>query len=398
MTKIYIVDDDIQIAELLSATVDSIGLESEYFTSARQFIEISVDEADVILLDLNMPEIDGIEVIRTLGKNACKAQLVLISGHDKGVLHSAEQLAQAHSLKVAASLTKPVQIEALKSLIVDISRDSTPLDKGSRAATSLPTVGELRKAISEKQLMLHYQPQVCVQTGELKGVEALVRWQHPEKGMVFPDQFIALAERNNLISDLTACVIGMSIEQSRKWHDSGLVTKISVNISSDNITSLSLPEQLADLLKNNRLDPTMLTLEVTESALMGELVTSLDILTRLRMKGFGLSIDDFGTGYSSLSQLHKIPFTELKIDRDFIMSMTQDDESRAIVKTCILLGHELNMEVVAEGVETEEILAALKEFGCDVAQGYYISRPIPADELLKWFMQNTWLSSNRSSE
>jgi len=389
MTKIYIVDDDIQIAELLTATIDSIGLNSQYFTNARQFIQLSVDEVDIILLDINMPDIDGIEVLRTLGKNKCQAHLVLISGHDKGVLHSAEQLAQAHSLKVAATFTKPVQINELKKLILEVSQNTSALYNTSSTTKSLPTVEELKKAITEKQLVLHYQPQIDIKTGELRGVEALVRWQHPERGMVFPDQFIGLAERNGLIGDLTASVIAMSIEQSREWQNSGLITKISVNISSDNITSLSLPEQLIDMLGHNELDPTRLTLEVTESALMGELVTSLDILTRLRMKGFGLSIDDFGTGYSSLSQLHKIPFTELKIDQSFIMSMTQDHESKAIVKTCILLGHELNMELVAEGVETQEILEILKEFGCDIAQGYHISRPIPADALLNWVMKKT---------
>jgi len=394
MTKIYIIDDDIQIAELLTATVESIGLNSQYFTNARQFIQLSVEETDIILLDLNMPDIDGIEVLRTLGKNECQAQLVLISGHDKGVLHSAEQLAQAHSLKVAASFTKPVQLDALKKIILEISQVTSPIDFAPGVITDLPTVEELKNAIIEKQLVLYYQPQVDLKTGKLCGVEALVRWQHPERGMVFPDQFIGLAEKNNLIGDLTASVIAMSIEQSREWQSSGLVTKISVNISSDNITSLSLPEQLTDMLSSNQLDPTRLTLEVTESALMGELVTSLDILTRLRMKGFGLSIDDFGTGYSSLSQLHKIPFTELKIDQSFIMSMTQDDEAKAIVKTCILLGHELNMELVAEGVETQEILDILKDFGCDIAQGYHISRPMPADALLDWAMQRAQLAAN----
>ena len=394
MTKIYIIDDDIQIAELLTATVESIGLNSQYFTNARQFIQLSVEETDIILLDLNMPDIDGIEVLRTQGKNECQAQLVLISGHDKGVLHSAEQLAQAHSLKVAASFTKPVQLDALKKIILEISQVTSPIDFAPGVITDLPTVEELKNAIIEKQLVLYYQPQVDLKTGKLCGVEALVRWQHPERGMVFPDQFIGLAEKNNLIGDLTASVIAMSIEQSREWQSSGLVTKISVNISSDNITSLSLPEQLTDMLSSNQLDPTRLTLEVTESALMGELVTSLDILTRLRMKGFGLSIDDFGTGYSSLSQLHKIPFTELKIDQSFIMSMTQDDEAKAIVKTCILLGHELNMELVAEGVETQEILDILKDFGCDIAQGYHISRPMPADALLDWAMQRAQLAAN----
>jgi len=394
MTKIYIVDDDIQIAELLTAMVESIGLNSQYFTNARQFLQVSVDAADIILLDLNMPDVDGIEVIRMLGKNGCQAQLVLISGHDKGILHSAEQLAQAHLLKVVASFTKPFQMLELKVLIEKIAQDTLSPNTTVCLQQALPTVDELKHALQNNQLILYYQPQLDVKTGELRGVEALVRWQHPERGLVFPDQFISLAEKNNLIGKLTASVIAMSIEQSRKWEDSGFSTKISVNISSDNITSLSLPEQLTEMLSHNELDPTRLTFEVTESALMGELVTSLDILTRLRMKGFGLSIDDFGTGYSSLSQLHKIPFTELKIDQSFIMSMTQDDESRAIVKTCILLGHELNMELVAEGVETQEILDTLKDFGCDIAQGYHIARPMPADALLDWVMKRTPLDAN----
>lgn len=391
MTKIYIVDDDVQIAELLMATVESIGLNSQYFTSAEAFLQLSVDAADIILLDLNMPDIDGIEVIRMLGKNECQAQLVLISGHDKGILHSAEQLAQAHLLKVAASFTKPFKMEEFRTFIKEISQDTLSSNNVTCDQQTLPTANELKSGIQNNQLILHYQPQVDVRTGELRGVEALVRWQHPERGLVYPDQFISLAEKNDLIGDLTASVIAMSIEQSRQWQDSGLTTKMSVNISSDNITSLSLPEQLTEMLRHNQLDPTRLSLEVTESALMGELVTSLDILTRLRMKGFGLSIDDFGTGYSSLSQLHKIPFTELKIDQSFIMSMTQDDESKAIVKTCILLGHELNMEIVAEGVETKDILDTLKEFGCDIAQGYYISRPVSADALFEWAMENAQL-------
>jgi len=145
-----------------------------------------------------------------------------------------------------------------------------------------------------------------------------------------------------------------------------------------------LPEQLDRLLKNNELDPSLFILEITESALMGELATSLDILTRLRMKGIQLSIDDFGTGYSSLSQLYRIPFTELKIDLSFVMKMAQDDEARGIVKTCIILGHELKMKVVAEGVEDQETLSLLKQMGCDIAQGYYIAKPMPADKILNW--------------
>lgn len=387
MARIYIVDDDIQVAELFSAAIDSVGIDNQYFTSAREFLQIELLDTDVVLLDLNMPDIDGIEVIRVLGKNSAQVQLVLISGHDRGVLHSAQQLAQAHALRVAGSLSKPVAIEKLKKLVIELSQQAQSSNQQGLAAQHMPSIEELKTALREKQLVLYYQPQIDIRSGELRGVEALSRWLHPQRGLIFPDTFIPLAEQHDLIGELTAEVIGQSIEQSREWRQQGLKTGISVNISADNITSLSLPEQLSELLINNQLDPAMLTLEITESALMCELVTSLDILTRLRMKGFGLSIDDFGTGYSSLSQLHRIPFTELKIDKSFTMSMAQDEESRAIVKTCIMLGQELNMQVVAEGVESAEILSLLEDYGCDIGQGYHIARPMPAADLPGWVQQ-----------
>jgi len=384
MTTVHIVDDDIQTAELLCAVIENIDLNCQPFTEAKQFLHTSIDNNDVILLDLNMPDVDGIEVIRILAKNNCQARLVLISGHDKSVLHSAEQLALARSLNVVASFTKPIEIEKLQTFLKKMALNVSQLKTTQSDSDVMPSVDELQHAITARELLLHYQPKIDICTGELTGVEALVRWQHPERGLIYPNLFISLAEENDLIGELTALVISMSMEQNRKWQDNGLTTQISVNVSADNITSLSLPEQLTDMLHNNRLDPQLLTLEVTESALMSELVTSLDILTRLRMKGFGLSIDDFGTGYSSLSQLHKIPFTELKIDQSFVMSMSNDSDSRAIVKTCILLGHELNMKVVAEGVETRDVLRMLNTLGCDIAQGYHISRPIPEQELLEW--------------
>ena len=282
------------------------------------------------------------------------------------------------------SLTKPIKLSNLQAIIKKLVLDVPAEEKKAESFRLMLELDELKIAIDQNQLILHYQPQVAIETGELKGVEALVRWQHPERGLIYPNNFISLAEENDLIADLTSLVIAMSMQQSREWKNAGLNTRISVNISAENITSLTLPEQLSQMLTGSNLDPAMLTLEVTESALMGELVTSLEILTRLRMKGFGLSIDDFGTGYSSLSQLHRIPFTELKIDQSFVMSMETDDESRAIVKTCIVLGHELNMEVVAEGVESQEILDTLKTLGCDIAQGYHIARPMPHDKLLEW--------------
>lgn len=212
----------------------------------------------------------------------------------------------------------------------------------------------------------------------------MVRWQHPERGLIFPDQFIALAEENNLINKLTESVIYLAISQNKLWQDQGLNTRISVNVSADNIINLNLPEKLKTLTEEFNVKAENITIELTESAVMGELTRSLDVLNRLRMKGFLLSIDDFGTGYSSLSHLYQAPFTELKIDQHFIMHMLEDTEAMVIVKICIMLGKMMGMDIVAEGVETQEIFDELKNMGCDIAQGYFLSRPVPAEELLNW--------------
>ncbi len=384
MSQVYVVDDDVQMAELLKVAIEGFGMPVTVFNQAQEFLEVSLKHSDIILLDLNMPDIDGIEVIRTLANASCNARLVLISGHDVGVLHSAEQLAQAHALKISASMTKPIRIKQLQELMVELSVESPVVPDTVHSNHLQPELDELHEAIYRREFILHYQPQIDIASGQLSGVEALVRWNHPSRGLVYPDLFIGMAEQYNLIGELTEQILQLSIEQCRQWRSMGLQIPIALNISAENIKGLTLPEHLFELLKANQLDPGNITLEVTESALMGELVTSLDILTRLRMKGFSLSIDDFGTGYSSLSQLHRIPFTELKIDKSFIMSMLNDVESRAIVKTCIMLGHELNMNVVAEGVETAEIYNELKSLGCDIAQGYHIARPMPAEEIAAW--------------
>lgn len=380
---VYLIDDEIEMLEMLSDVIEMVGLVAQPYNRASHFFEqVSTFEEDSILvLDLNMPDMDGIEVIRRLSTMPSPPALILMSGHDSGVLHAAEKLGRARSLDILAYIGKPINLEKFKNLLsVTTSDKSTPPLIVS--TDTEPSFEELQWAISHEQLLLHYQPQINFTTGNIVGVEALVRWQHPERGLIYPDRFIPLAEKKGLIGSITHWVIGQAVKQKQLWHEQGLDLLVSVNISAVDITSLTLPEQLADLLDNNQLDPTMLMLEVTESALMGELVTSLDTLTRLRLKGVGLSIDDFGTGYSSLSQLHRVPFTELKIDRSFVANVSTDEEAKAIVKTCIILGHELNMQVVAEGVETKEQAEILNSLGCDIGQGYFYSKPVIADEIL----------------
>lgn len=392
MKNIYIIDDEQAIAELMQEFLQQLNMDAEIYTNGIDFFSDNrvLEKDSLIILDLKMPVMDGVEVIRTLAKQKMTASLILVSGYDSAVLHSAEQLAEAHHLNVIGSLVKPVSINDLKKLIKKTLPEE--IDKPISDKKLKPVVGkdyqpdlsDLKHALDTQNLILHFQPQVNIKTGKVIGAEALVRWQHEKYGLISPDRFISLAERHGLMDQLTQQVMNMAVNQLNQLIKAQYMIPLSVNVSAENINSLSLPEFVSKMLQENKLDPTMLVLEITETALMCELVTSLDILTRLRMKGFDLSIDDFGTGYSSLSHLHRIPFTELKIDQSFVKKMDIDSNSRAIVKTCIMLGHELNMSVIAEGVESKEVLDILAELGCDNAQGYYIARPMPSDKFLQW--------------
>ena len=388
MTKqtIYIIDDDKEIINLLIEYARLLGYQPCAYTDAAIFFaEYAPNQDDaVMILDLNMPGMDGVEVMREMASKGIALPLILSSGYDSGVLHSAEQLAKAYALDIIASLKKPFKFNTFKRILQDYRKSEQRYIQPQYRPI---TVAEWEAAISEEQLLLHYQPQIDIKTGAVIGVEALVRWMHPQHGLIYPDLFISMAEDNGLIGDLTALVVKQAVECVLSWQNKNIALRVSVNISAENITSLSLPEQFTQLLKENNLNPSMLMLEVTETALMEELVTFLDILTRLRMKGIELSIDDFGTGFSSLSQLYRVPFTELKVDQSFVMSMTHDSEARGIVKTCIRLGHELNMKVVAEGVENQEVWDQLVQLGCDIAQGYFIAKPMPPSDFLEWFKQ-----------
>lgn len=392
MNRIFIVDDDSLTCNLLKTIVKPIFENVETFQHPRAFLTLSLQKKDIIILDLMMPDMDGIEVIRHLAGQKSKASLILISGYDSGVLHSAETLAVSCGLNVISTFTKPINTESLSCFLTSQSNKLAQIERVSTNNDSarpgkfdfIPTEQDLRNAIENKQLILYYQPQVNMKTEALHGAEVLVRWLHPEFGLIFPDKFIALAEQTGLIEQLSEEVIHLAVKQSVHWQKLNRATRLSINISAQNITSLKLPEQLRMLVKEYEIDPSMIVLELTESALMDSEVTSLDIFTRFRLKGFQLSIDDFGTGYSSLSQLHKIPFTELKIDQSFVTNMKQEKESAAIVETCIMLAHKLNMEVVAEGIEDKATWDLLLTEGCDIAQGYYIARPMPAEQFDKW--------------
>jgi diguanylate cyclase (GGDEF)-like protein len=255
-------------------------------------------------------------------------------------------------------------------------------DRYSRRRLSL--VGDLRKAIEDDQLEIHYQPKADLRTGAVTAVEALVRWHHPTYGLLLPDEFIPLAEHTGLIRPLTLEVVRAAVTQCAAWRASGLDVGVAVNLSARNLHDLALPEEVGALLREAGLDPSRLRLEITESTIMADPIRAMEVVSRLHDLGTSLAIDDFGTGYSSLAYLKRLPVDELKIDKSFVMDMVDDDNDAVIVRSTIDLARNLGLTVVAEGVETQATWDSLVALGCDLAQGFFLSKPVPAEELTEW--------------
>jgi len=259
-------------------------------------------------------------------------------------------------------------------------------DSGSdrRTPERLAMLGELRRGLNAGELFLEYQPKVSLSTGAITGVEALVRWQHPMRGLVRPDEFIPFAEHTGIISSLTQYVLNLALTQVRAWLDVGISIPVAVNISARSLLDDKLVTQIVDLLDQHQLTPNMLVIEVTESAIMVDSSAARSILTQLHSLGIHIAIDDFGVGYTSLAQLKDLPISELKIDKSFVLAMQSDQANELIVRSVVDLGHNLGMTVIAEGVETAELLEVLGSFHCDMAQGFHVCRPVSAKELIRW--------------
>lgn len=393
--RLIVIDDEADMAGFISDVALQSGFSVEQFNDAWLFKNQYKKGADVIVLDLMMPGVDGIEIIRFLSDIGCDAWLILISGFDPGVLHSAQKLAIEQGLNFSGSLSKPFRHMDLHHLLNGLRIEPRRKASPSIDSCDVPTADELYTAFHNNELVVYYQPKVNLQNGAIAGLEALVRWQHPDHGLLYPNRFIPMAEQQGLIDDLTWVVLNQVAIQCRAWRSAGIELPVAVNMSANTLQELDLPERINSLVNKHAIEASQLVLEVTETALMQELTKSLDILTRLRMKGFQLSIDDFGTGYSSLVQLHRAPFSELKIDRSFVLDMAHDKEACSIVEMVILLGHKLGMKVVAEGIETQANLDQLAAMGCDLGQGYHIARPQPDEAVTAWLVGQPLQTASR---
>ena len=382
---VLLVDDEPFQLRLMERQLDKLGVgpvhACESATAALAWLDGRHTPALLVMVDLNMPGMDGVELIRHLAERRFAGAIALVSGADTRLLETGTKLAAAYQLNVLSYLHKPVQPDALRDLV---ARWRTFIPRDVQKQTKLYVARDLRRALDADELVLHYQPKVSLRDGTLLGVEALVRWQHPTDGLLYPDSFIGVAESGGLIDPLTVCVLSKAMAQSRRWRDAGLRLRMAVNISMRNLARLDFPEVVLAEVQRHGVAPGDVVLEVTESTLMQDSRAPLDILTRLRLKGIGLSIDDFGTGHSSLAQLRDIPFDELKIDRGFVHGNVDRPTQRAIFAASLEMAHQLKMNVVAEGVEDRTDWDFARDAGCDVAQGYFIARPMEGDALVAW--------------
>jgi EAL domain-containing protein (putative c-di-GMP-specific phosphodiesterase class I) len=307
--------------------------------------------------------------------------VVLVSGESERVLRMTEKLVHAHKLPVLGHVRKPVSKSALAALL----QSWRP---AAEAASSAPALGadDLRNAIRRGELVTHYQPKVAVAGATVVGVEALVRWVHPDLGLVLPEQFVPIAEEHGLIEKLTRFVLGAAFAQAAVWRRANQPLGVAVNVSMANLEDPGFADYVLLAAQQAGALPRNVTLEITETRLMLDQRAALEILARLRLKRFRLSIDDFGTGHSSLAQLRDIAFDELKIDRGFVHGAGRDATTRAMYDASLGLGRQLGIEVVAEGVEDHDDWDLVRSSGCDLAQGWFIGAPMPAEELAAWMV------------
>lgn len=337
---------------------------------------------DIVVTDLNMPGMDGMQFIRHLGDFSTPASVILASALDASLVASVETMTRAYGVNLLGTVSKPVTAAKLATLL----RDFTPPATRPRASAELPGLGldEMAVGLRNGEFEPFLQGKVDVQTNAVTGAEALARWRHPLYGILGPGSFIRKLEASPLIDALTHAMLGKAARHCVEWRAAGVDATVSVNLSVRSLATDGFAERVLETVQQAGLDPRCVVLEVTETVAATHLGTVLENLSRLRMKGFGLSIDDYGTGYSSMTQLISIPFTELKIDGSFVENACTQSTSLAVVESSLEIAAKLGLISVAEGVETAEQLGLLRHLGCDRAQGFHISRPMPAYDFLHW--------------
>ena len=381
LKSLLVYENDESVIALLRDSANALSITISITSDFSEFKDLYNEKISMVYINLIMPEHDGIEALRFLHEIKSKASVIISSGEQEKPLKAAARLAQSYELLLMDSLQKPFTAETLTTTLKkDISK---PFKKRAQRNDQF-TLNDVRRCIAKNEILVMYQPKIDLKTLQFVSAEALVRWRHPDLGILGPGAFLPLVEELNLIGTMTTLIVEKAFKQIVKWEEIGIHSNIAINLSARSFTDLSLPDQLILITDKYNIAPQRVTLEITESWSTQDTASALDIMTRLRLKGFKLSIDDFGTGYSSMTQLKQVPFTELKLDQSFVRGAADDEQARIIVETCIALGHRLGLHVVAEGVETQSDWDLVTELGCDEIQGYYVARPMPGSNIPAW--------------
>lgn len=343
---------------------------------------LETGSVDVVLIDLEMPVMDGVELIRAMAQKKCNSSVIILSAKDPILIASVGTMAEADGLHVLGTFQKPLLPDALECSLRRFIQDAKQPQEPKAVPENDVTALELSQALANGELTLAYQPKLTVNGLLLKGVEALARWRHPQKGMIAPGVFIPLAERHGMIDRLTRHLLHIAFQHKSNWQNYGLRFNLAVNLSPLSLADADMVDWLCKLAEDYGIAPTEITFEVTENALLGELASAIRTLARLRLKGFHIAIDDYGTGFANAQQLSRVPATELKIDRSLVHRAAARPQQHTVLASTVDLAKNLNLTTVAEGLETEEDYKIIVALGVDLVQGYYFSKPLFPDDLL----------------
>lgn len=388
--ELLVLDDERTVGDTVAALAGHENFRTAVTTTADEFFDaLDASSPACIVLDLIMPGEDGVKILQSLARRGCRSCVLIISGAPSRVTEAAASAGLERGLDVIGHLAKPFAIDELRYYLkLAAGRCSNVLDQGvvlSRAQhRDPPDEAMLRAALERDEISVVFQPQVSCGDNRLIGFEALARWWHPDEGLIGPDVFIPAMEHAGLMCGFTLMVAEKAMRWFADLGQQAAELSLSINISARNLTEPRFPDDMEQLCGQLGVEPARIVLELTESSALGNVAQSAELLTRLRLMGFRVSIDDFGSGYSSLIQLTRLPFSEIKIDKAFVGRAGTSREAREVVLAILKLSRSLGLQSVAEGVEDRETLEWLDEQGCDYAQGFLISRPMPGDDAAEW--------------